>query len=193
VTSRNGFLAGVALGAAVGLASSLANASTLPAARFAGYVLNAGWTWAAVAVAAGWFVGTRARGAGAGVLALFTTTTAYYGMDSVLRGESLSLYWGEMRGWWLVSILFGSLLGVVGASIRRPGPAGRLAGLVVPVGAAVEMAWIPRWGGALHPDPVLQLVRIAVWIAAGVAVVVWLRAPSRPRPAERASRADPTV
>jgi hypothetical protein len=193
VTSRNGFIAGVALGAAVGLASSLTNASTLPAARFAGYVLNAGWMWAAVAVAAGWFVGTRGRGACAGVLALFTTTTAYYGMDSVLRGESLSLYWGEMRGWWVVSVLFGSLLGVVGASIRRPGPTGRLAGLVVPVGAAVEMVWIPRWGGAIDLDPVLQWVRIAVWIAAGVAVVVWLRAPSRPRPVQRASRADPTA
>ena len=168
------------LGAALGVISSLTNASALPAARFAGYVVNSGWVWAAVAVAAGWHLGTPKRGAVAGVLALFTTTTAYYGLESVLRHESFALYWYEMRVWWIASAVFGSALGVVGACIRRPGVPGLLAALTVPVGAAVEMFWLPRWG-SLDPEPVLQWVRIAVWIGAALSVVLLVSAALPPR------------
>ena len=177
-----GFIEAMALGVALGVTSSLTNASTVPAARFAGILLNSGWVWAAVAVAGGWRLGTRGRGAAAGVLALLATTTAYYAVDSILRQEPFALYWSEMRVWWIASVGVGSALGVVGASMRHPGLTGLLSRLVVPVGAAVEMVWLPRWGNAAEPDPVLQWVRIAVWAAATLCAIALTRAALGPRP-----------
>jgi hypothetical protein len=171
VAAGSGFVQAAALGVAVGVVSSLSNALAAPAARFASYLLNSGWVWAAVAVAAGWRLSTRGRGAVAGMLALLATTTAYYVLDSILREESVALYWYEMRVWWVVSAAFGSVLGVVGASIRSPGVSGLLARLVVPVGAAAEMVWLPRWGHTSDPDPMLELLRVAVWIASALVVV----------------------
>ena len=53
---------------------------------------------------------------------------------------------------------------------------GLLAGLTVPVGAALEMVWLPRWSGA---EPGLGWARAVIGAAAavgaGVAVVRYLR------------------
>jgi hypothetical protein len=131
-----------ALGAAFGATASLLNDLSSPYGELGGHVADAGWTWlpelasvvvgrgwawAALAVAAGWLAGTRGRGATAGVLALIWATTAYYCMDSVLRREPLDLYWAEMLRWWLAGLLFGALLGAVGATIRSIGLIGRRA------------------------------------------------------------------
>jgi hypothetical protein len=169
---RKGFVEAVALGVALGTISSLTNALDGPTARFASYLVNSGWVWAAVAVAAGWRLRTRGRGAVAGMLALLATTTAYYVLDSVLRQESFASYWYEMRVWWGASLVFGSVLGVVGASTWRRGRTGFLARLVVPVGAAAEMVWLPRWGNALGPNPSLEWFRIGVWAASTLCLVV---------------------
>ena len=77
-----GFVEAVALGVALGAISSLTNALDGPTARFGSFLANSGWVWAAVAVAAGWRLKTRGRGAVAGTLALLATTTAYYVLDS---------------------------------------------------------------------------------------------------------------
>lgn len=68
-------------------------------------------------------------------------------------------------------MVFGSVLGVVGASIWRPGLPGLLARLVVPAGAAAEMVWLPRWGNALEPNPVLEWLRIGVWVASTLCLI----------------------
>ena len=94
-----GIVGGGVLGAGWGAVSSLTNAAVSPVGVGASLIANAGWAWAGVAVAAGWLVGARARGAVAGVLALIAMTTAYYGMDSVLRQEPFASYWYEMRVW----------------------------------------------------------------------------------------------
>ena len=163
--------------------SSLTNASAAPVAAAASIVVNAGWAWAGVAVAAGALAGTRGRGAVAGVLTLIATTTAYYGADAVLRHEPFGMYWPEMRVWWIAALLLGSLLGAVGANIGRPGVVGLLAGLTVPVGAAVEMLWLPRWSGSLTVSVALDEVRVLVWAAAavgaGIAVMTYLRHPDQ--------------
>lgn len=105
------------------------------------------------------------------MLALLATTTAYYVLDSVLRQESFASYWYEMRVWWGASLVLGSVLGFVGASTWRPGLTGFLARLLVPVGAAAEMVWLPRWSNALGPNPVLESLRVGVWVASTLCVV----------------------
>lgn len=188
------------LGAGWGALSSLTNDVSSPygtigsrivdsgwawAAEVASLIANAGWTWAGMAVAAGWLVGGSARGAAAGVLALIAMSTAYYGMDSVLLQEPFVSYWYEMRVWWLASLVFGSALGAVGGSIGRPGVIGLIAGLTVPVGATVEMIWLPRWDTP-RGDAALDWVRMIVWAAAAasacVVVARFLVAARRRRP-----------
>lgn len=130
-------------------------------------LVGVGWAWAALAVAVGWMAGASARRAAiAGVLALLAATTTYYGMDSILREEPFAGYWGEMLFFWMMSVVSGPALGVVGASIRRPGVIGLLAGLTVPVGATVEMIWLEP--DPLVSDPALELARVIVWVAAAM-------------------------
>ncbi len=144
---------------------------------------NAGWAWAGVAVVAGWLVGTSTRGAASGVLALLAMTTAYYGMDSIFRQEPFASYWYEMRVWWVASLVFGSVLGVIGATIRRPAVIGLLAALTVPVGAAVEMTSLPREGADFGVvNPVYDWLRPVVWaVAAAVSGVLVIRFLARRR------------
>ena len=154
--------AALALGACWGALSSLTNAAASPVGVAASLIVNSGWAWAGVAVAAGALARGRLLGAGAGVLALLAMTTAYYGTDSVLRGEPFAMYLAELQLWAVAALLLGSVLGVVGASIRRSGVVGLLAGLTVPVGAALEMLWLPRWPAGPTAPAALDEIRIAV-------------------------------
>ena len=89
------------LGAGFGTTVSLVNDVSSPYGELGGRLVSAGWTgvtdvaevgslvvdvgwaWAAVAVAAGWQAGAIAVGAVAGVVSLTSATAAYYLMDSV--------------------------------------------------------------------------------------------------------------
>jgi hypothetical protein len=149
-------------------------------AEFASLILNAGWAWAATAVLVGWLVSGPARtaagllrGAVAGGLALVFATTAYYGMDVLFDGGA---WWYRATRYWLVgSVVFGPALGLVGALVRRPGPAGVLAALVVPAGAALQMVVLPPPPESLMAQP----VRLTVWTSAAVAAVLITRARGR--------------
>ena len=153
--------------------ASAAHGGWSHAAEFAGLVLDAGWAWAATAVLAGWWVSQHARpeagmlrSALAGGLALGFATTSYYGADLLLDG---SAWWGVAPRFWLIaSVLLGPPLGVVGAAIRLPGPAGVLAALVVPAGAALQTVVLPPPAASVMAEP----VRWSVWIAAVVAAVL---------------------
>lgn len=172
----------LALGVGFGATASFSNSvgspgRTVPTgwarvAEVASLLLGAGWAWAALAVAAGWLVGAKVRGAGAGIAALIAATTTYYGLDSVLRGEPLALYRAEMLLWCVVSLVIGSALGVVGASIRRPGVIGLIAGLTVPVGAAVQMAVLPPGFNGYIANPEAVWARLIVWVAAALSVAI---------------------
>ncbi|MFI6227535.1 DUF6518 family protein [Micromonospora echinospora] len=148
--------------------------------EFASLVLNAGWAWAAAAVLVGWLVSRQARpavglrrGAVAGGLALVSATTAYYAMDVLFDG---GVWWDVRTRFWLVgSVLLGPALGVAGASIRRPGPVGTLAALLVPAGATVQMVVLPPPPDSLMAQP----VRLTVWASAAVATVLVIRARAR--------------
>ncbi|MET8118396.1 DUF6518 family protein [Micromonospora sp. NPDC005189] len=152
-------------------------------AEFASLVLDAGWAWAAVAVLAGWLVSRRmgpaagmVRGAAAGALALVFATTVYYGMDVIFDGGA---WWGMATRYWLISsVVLGPVLGVAGTLIWRSGPAGVVAALLVPAGAALQMVVLPPPAESLMAQP----VRLTVWVAAVAAAVLvtWARGRRRP-------------
>ena len=143
----------------------------------------------AVAVLSGWLVSRYAQGparaALANGLALVCATTAYYGVDLLFDRGS---WWGWVTRYWLIgSVLLGPPLGAAGAVLRRRGPVGMLAALLVPVGAAMQMLLYPP-----PPESLMALsVRLTVWIAAAVAVGWIFRGGSRHR--TDASPAEPNT
>ncbi|RKN20821.1 hypothetical protein D7147_08255 [Micromonospora musae] len=149
-------------------------------AEFASLVLDAGWAWAATAVLVGWLVSRHThpaagllRGAAAGGLTLVFATAIYYGMDVLFDGGT---WWGmATRYWLLASVVLGPALGVAGALIRRPGPAGTLAALLMPAGATLQMVVLPPPSDSLMAQP----VRLTVWVAAAAATVLIIRAKGR--------------
>ncbi|GIE99505.1 hypothetical protein Ari01nite_69700 [Paractinoplanes rishiriensis] len=154
------------------------------ASEFASLILDAGWAWAALAVLSGWLVcrspgsgSDIARGAVAGWLALVFATSAYYFFDSIFDNDT---WWGIATRYWLIgSSLFGPPLGAVGALIRRPGRVGMLAGMVVPVGAALQMLVRPPASNSLMAVPVRSTVLLGAAIAAAMVVrryATWRRA-----------------
>lgn len=168
------------VGAGFGAATSLVNALSSPyvalgapltgtawagAAKVLSLLIGAGWAWAALAVAMGYLAGTRVRGALVGALALIAASGAYYVTDALVLGDPLALYAPEMVVWSVASLLFGPVLGVVGAAIRLPGLIGLLAALTVPVGAAVQMVVLPP-RPHLTSTPAIVLAEIIVWTAA---------------------------
>ncbi|MFF5210152.1 hypothetical protein [Streptosporangium sp. NPDC000396] len=184
-------VAALALGAGFGAVTSFVNDVSSPygeaggrlvnagwawvteVAGVASLLLDAGWAWAALAVAAGWLAGALARGAVAGAVALAAATAAYYCMDSLLREEPLVSYREETLYWWLASLVLGPVLGVVGARAGRPGTIGLLAKLTVPVGAIVQMIFLPPgFGLTVRPAAVWALVIVWGAAAAGIGVVV---------------------
>jgi hypothetical protein len=150
------------------------------AAEFASLLLDAGWAWAATAVLAGWLVSQparpapgMARGALAGGLALVCATTTYYGVDLFFDGGN---WWAGVTRYWLIgSVLLGPPLGTVGALIRRTGPTGTVAALLVPAGAALQMALLPPPPDSRMAEP----VQLSIWIAAAVATGLIVRGNGR--------------
>jgi hypothetical protein len=142
-------------------------------AELASLILDVGWAWAGLAVAVGWWSGTRLRGAVAGVLALVSATGVYYWLDSAILDEPLHWQWGNMVLWWTASVVFGCVLGAVGASIRTHNVIGVLAGATVPVGAIVQMVVLPPgWGLTTRPEAVWARVIVSVTAAAVIAALV---------------------
>ncbi|MFH8471477.1 hypothetical protein [Streptomyces sp. NPDC018000] len=168
-------LVGLAAGVGFGAATSLVNALSSPyaelgepltgtvwasAAKVLSLLLDAGWAWAALAVAVGWLAGERVRGALVGALALFAATGAYYVTDAFVAGAET-----DMVRWWAAGLPLGLILGAVGAAIRQPGVTGLLAALTVPVGAAVQMVVLPP-RPHLTVTPTMVLAEVMVWTAA---------------------------
>ena len=73
----------------------------------------------------------------------------------------------------LASLIFGPLLGAVGASLVRLGVIGLLAGLVVPVGALVQTIFLqPGIASSSRPAGVWALVIVLAAAVACISVVV---------------------
>jgi hypothetical protein len=152
--------------------------------EFASLILDAGWAWAAAAVLAGRLVGRHrslVAAALSGASTLVFATIAYYGTDIVFDGDDL---WNTTTRYWLTgSVVLGPVLGAAGALSRGPGPVGVLAALLVPAGAALQMALLPPPRESLMAEP----VRLTVWTAAATATVLIL-ATAGSRRADRTGR-----
>ncbi|MDX2706537.1 hypothetical protein PV350_27335 [Streptomyces sp. PA03-6a] len=168
-------MGGAAVGAVFGTVTSLVNALSSPysglgapitgtlwggAAKMLSLLLDAGWSWAALAVAAGLLAGTPARGMPAGPLALVAATATYSAMDHLLVNAG-----SDVLVWAVVAVFFGPFLGMTGAAIRRPGLTGLLAALTVPVGAAVQMVVLPP-RPHVTVTPAIAVAEALVWTAA---------------------------
>lgn len=186
------------LGTAFGVATSLSNAVAVPfktqdgsttgdplwaqAGEILSIILDSGWAWAALAVFAGWLVGSRAAssaaflGGLAGLLALLGATVAYYAMDSVLRSEPVG--WGGIQFWWWASLITGPVLGAIGSRIGHRGISGLLAGLTVPIGAATQMVVLPHASSLAPTTRADTLSELIVWVGAalgaGLATAHWV-------------------
>jgi len=165
-----------------------------PAWRVLAMALNAGCTWAGLAVLCGWVMRTPGRGAVAGFLGLAVAVAAYYGYG-VLFGDRSGVglgVTGAARVWLFASIVVGPVLGVIGAAIRRPGLPGLLASLVVPAGVVAEMLVLrPLSREEFRVDPALAGTRLMlVALAVAGAVYATRRAVgSRRRPVTSGSSA----
>jgi hypothetical protein len=151
--------------------------------RAASMVLNSGSAWAALAVVGGLLIGRPLAGAVAGTVALVAAVVGYYAFG-VLAGDRTSVglagVSGAIRMWALLAVVVGPVLGLAGALVRRPGPVGLIAVLVVPVGVVVEMVGLRRLSGETFAvDPALAWAQAAMVVGAilggCLALVVRLR------------------
>lgn len=164
-------LAGAAFGAFTSLVNALSSPYTAIGSPLAGTIwgngaevlsllCDAGWSWAALAVAAGWVARRPGPGALAGVLTLMAATGGYYLTDALAFGAGTGVV-----GWMVAAVPFGSLLGMAGATIRRPGVPGLLAALTVPAGAAAQMILLPPRPHLTVTPPII-VAESLVWAAA---------------------------
>lgn len=154
------------------LTAGLVNLADHPLARFGGYLLNAGWAWAGLAVLAGAIAAKPLAGAATGWLAAGVALFAFDTTDAFVDGTALTTALRADLSWWAVSLVFCPLLGFVGSQVRRADRIGLLARLVVPVGAALEMVVRPP-GGGVHPQA--QWAQWTAWILAALTVLLLLR------------------
>ncbi|MFJ4845636.1 MULTISPECIES: hypothetical protein [unclassified Streptomyces] len=169
---------GLGAGAGFGAATSLVNALSSPysdigapitgtvwadAAKVLSLLMDAGWAWAALAVLVGAMARTPLQGTLVGAVSLVAATGAYYATDSLVADAG-----GGLVVWCVAALLFGSVLGAVGASTRRRGVAGLAAALTVPVGAALQMVVLPPGPALLPLSPPAVLAQTIVWVAAAL-------------------------
>ena len=192
---------GLAGGLGFGAVTSLVNALSSPyaelgaplagtvwakAAKVLSLLMDAGWAWAALAVGMGWLAGTWARGALGSALALIAASVAYFVTDAFVLGAPLASFAAEAVIWLVAGLLFGPILGAVGAAIRQPGLIGLLAALAVPMGAAAQMVVMPP-RPHVTLTPAIVLAETIVWMAAALGAC-W--AVHRFRATRRAAGAD---
>lgn len=188
-----GRVALVLVGAVVfGVLSSLSNGGS---SGFT-YVLNSGWSWAAVMMLAGWVVHGGVVGAlvstAVGVCAAFVFYTCEIlrlgtGADLIAALHDPSVL-SRTAPWALIAVLLGPGLGVLGGLMRVPRVVGFLSMLIIPVGASLEMVWVPLWDVNAE-GPQLLIAQVLTWVAALVVVVLatlrLVRDLRRPAPADR--------
>jgi hypothetical protein len=155
--ATRGWLVAVGLAALLGVAAAWTDVRAggleqTPVDRAVNMILNAGATWAGLAVLAGWLVRRPWwASALAGGVVLLVAVAGYYGYGLAAgdrTGIGLEGLSGTLRFWLLASVTVGPWLGIVGTLIARPGIVGLIAALVVPVGIFVEQIVVRR----LEPD-----------------------------------------
>ncbi|NLT30462.1 MAG: hypothetical protein GXX86_08400 [Propionibacterium sp.] len=145
--------------------------SVLTVRFFLSELANSGTAWAGLMVLAGWLVHTGWQAAVAGVLAGELALVVHYGLAELI-GPLLDLPpagFATNEYWFVVAAVFGAPLGLAGALAHRPGAVGRLAGLVVPLGAVIE----PFFRGSFRlPDLLPWPTRMAAFLS-GVVLIAF--------------------
>jgi hypothetical protein len=167
------------------LGAALAGTQVQFVLRVISTMTGAGWAWAALAVAVGWYLGTRHWGAAAGALALTAATATYYALDESLRAEPVLD--SDIWIWCVAGLLLGMPLGTVGAYARRAGPLGLLAALTVPAGAAVQMVVLPPGVDGVQVAAEAIWARWLVWLISAICSLWLIAHYRRARPAHRAA------
>jgi hypothetical protein len=185
-------------GPTFGALVSLVNAATHPVAHVLSLVIGVGWSWAALGVVVGWWAatnGSRRRVAAVATVSLVGAVVAYYAVDLARGvyattdpslGTPLALALSDLRLWAVAALVTGPALGLVGATIRRPDRWGLACSLVVPAGAAAEMALLLALDS--RATPLTVATRGVVGALAVTAAVALLRRWAAGCPAARAPR-----
>ena len=160
------------------------------ARRVASLVVNAGAAWAGVAVLGGWLLGSVRRGVLGGPLALVAAVAAYYLLGAVVGSEDPGGSSTLIAFYGCFALLAGPPLGAVGGALRKRNGVGLVAALVLPLGAAVELAWRASSPG-LQPDPARPAANLVLFVLAlsGAAAAVLAHRRCRGRRAAAGGRA----
>lgn len=142
------------------------------ASRALSMALNAGSTWAILAIAVGWWIGRPIGGAISAALALAVATTAYYlygvgfGDRAELGISGIATAGGR---WVLVALAIGPVLGAVGVLARSPAKLGGTACLAPVVGTGLELTVRHRLRlNTFAVDPWIGWAQVGMLCAAGV-------------------------
>lgn len=140
-------------------------------------VVNSGTVWGGLPILAGWLVRRPRQAVVAGITACLVALFVHYGIGR-LFGMFDATVWTENQFWFVLAVVAGGPLGLLGAVASRNDRWGWLAALVVPVAAVVEPLYLRMFSVPAimpWPDRVSSLVSAVVLIAlgaVGTAVVI---------------------
>jgi hypothetical protein len=176
----------VALGLTTVVADEVAGGlSQTGGSRALSMVLNAGSTWAILAILTGWWLRRPVLGAVGATVALGVATVAYY-VGSIGFGDRIELGLEDVASaggrWMAVACVFGPALGFVGVLMRSPGPLGAAACWAPLVGTALELSVRNQLNRrTFELDPWLSWAQVGMLCAAALLGVVLVRHRARKR------------
>lgn len=132
-------------------------------------VVNSGTVWGGLPVLAGWLVRRPWQAVAAGITACLLALVVHYGVGR-LFGMFDATVWAENQFWFVLAVVTGGPLGLLGAVATRNDRWGLLAALVVPVAAVVEPLYLRMFGVPVimpWPDRVSSLVSAVVLVTLG--------------------------
>ncbi|WP_051047883.1 hypothetical protein [Rhodococcus sp. AW25M09] len=145
-----------------------AEADTLLAVRWTfSKLVNSGAVWAGLPILSGWLVRRPLQAFAAGIVASLMALFVHYGVGR-LFGMFDDTVWAGNQVWFVLALVAGGPLGLVGAMARSGGPSGLLARLVVPVGAVLE----PFYRRMFSVPTILPWPDRVASVAAGLILVV---------------------
>ncbi|KUL33893.1 hypothetical protein ADL22_32115 [Streptomyces sp. NRRL F-4489] len=186
-------VAALAAGAVIGALAPLLDGFAGPAGHAAHLVLDAGWSWAALAFCVGLARRSRIESAVLAWLSLPAAVTAYY-LTKLAQGAYVTVDLADPAGgtphadwpgalskiavWCVAACLFGPLCGLAGNLARNAGFRGLPFRVLVPLVAIAETTMRLRYEAALQAPAtgvtwsVIRLVAVgAIVLLAGCAVV----------------------
>lgn len=128
---------------------------------------NSGTAWAGLMILCGWLVRRPFPAVIAAIFGSLLSLAAHYAVGRT-TGMFDATVWTENRDWFVVALLFGAPLGLVGAAARRTDMWGWCARLVVPLGAMLE----PFVMGMFTPSPLRTGPDRLAEMASGVILIV---------------------